>query len=235
MKIKKTKIRSAFSLAEVVVALTIAAMVSVAAIGIYSSVNDSAMSITRNFDKDILPKEILQRIAEDIDKLATPGSSTTLKFENKIENGFQTARLIIDSQIYNKENRAEPYETVIWQTNYDPDTTRLTLYRSHSGLALQDKLFDQKRSTVERESFIPLTTGISLFKIHTTANDIAQEKWDSEKLPKIIIVSISFAEPTKNADGILDVPEENLIKRSIAVDRTKKIPFKLLNIDANST
>jgi hypothetical protein len=46
-------------------------------------------------------------------------------------------------------------------------------------------------------------------------------------MPTGIEVTLSFAEPFKKADGTLDVPDEEKLIRTIAVDRTRKIRFSV--------
>jgi hypothetical protein len=52
------------------------------------------------------------------------------------------------------------------------------------------------------------------------------EKWNGSPPPGIT-VTISFAKPDKKADGTFDVPEEEKITRTIAIDRTRKIRFDI--------
>jgi hypothetical protein len=40
-------------------------------------------------------------------------------------------------------------------------------------------------------------------------------------------VTISFAKPFQTPAGVLDVPEEDKVKRTITIDRTRKINFIL--------
>src|SRR4030042_4293112 len=126
MKIISCKIcsrRSGFSLAEVLVALTIGAMVLVAVLSIYSRAETSAAAITRKLDSSRLPSEILQRIAEDLDRTAATGADTKVTIENKFEKGFSTARLTVLKTIYNNKNEKQTFERIVWQTNYDNDAT----------------------------------------------------------------------------------------------------------------
>lgn len=82
----------AFSLIETVTVLTIAAMIMIAALGIYNRVKTAAAAINQTLDENVLPTEILQRIAEDLDRLATPGFDTTISIENKLDvSGYNTA------------------------------------------------------------------------------------------------------------------------------------------------
>lgn len=220
--------KAAFSLAEVLVALTIGAMVLVAVLSIYSRAETSAAAITRKLDSSRMPCEVLQRIAEDLDRTAAPGADTKVTIENKFENGFSTARLTVLKTIYNSKNEKQTFERIVWQTNYDNDANSLVLYRSHSGIALEDKLLDEQKEDWEKELFVPICTGVTFFKIQVPTGENFQDNWTSDSLPPGIVVTISFAEPFKTLAGILDVPEDEKVIRNIAIDRTRAIKFILV-------
>jgi hypothetical protein len=220
--------KAAFSLAEVLVALTIGAMVLVAVLSIYSRAETSAAAITRKLDSSRLPSEVLQRIAEDLDRTAVLGADTKVTIENKFENGFSTARLTVLKTIYNSKNEKQTFERIVWQTNYDNDANSLVLYRSHSGIALEDKLLDEQKEDWEKELFVPICTGVTFFKIQVPTGENFQDNWTSDSLPPGIVVTISFAEPFKTLAGILDVPEDEKVIRNIAIDRTRAIKFILV-------
>ncbi|MBN1393362.1 MAG: prepilin-type N-terminal cleavage/methylation domain-containing protein [Sedimentisphaerales bacterium] len=225
---KTCKYRGGFSLAEVLVALIIGAMVLVAVLTIYSRAENSAAAITRRLDLVRVSTEILQRIVEDIDKIVTPGADTNVTIENKFDKGFPTARLTLSKSIYNSNNEKQTFEKIIWQTNYDNSANGLILYRSHSGIAFEDKLLDEHKEDWEKELFVPVCTGITFFKIQVPkGEDKFEENWAGASLPPGIVVTISFAEPFKALDGSFDVPETEKIKRQIAVDRTRKVKFVL--------
>jgi prepilin-type N-terminal cleavage/methylation domain-containing protein len=219
--------KPAFSLAEVLVALTIGAMVLVAVLSIYSRAETSAAAITRKLDSSRLPSEVLQRIVEDIDRIVAPGTDTEVTIENKFENGFSTARLTVLKTIYNSKNKKQMFERIVWQTNYDNDANSLILYRSHGGIALEDKLLDEQKEDWERELFVPICTGVTFFKIQVPKGEEFQDSWTGDSLPPGIVVTISFAEPFKTVAGTLDVPEDEKIIRNIAVDRTRVVKFIL--------
>ena len=222
---KKSRDLLGFSLAEVLVALTIGAMVLVAVLGIYSRAENSAAAITRKLDSSRLVSEVLQRIAEDLDRIVSPGTDTKVTIDNKFESGFSTARLIILKAIYDNEEKEQIFEKIIWQTNYDNDANGLVLYRSHSGIALEDKLLDEQKEDWEKELFVPICTGVTFFKIQVPQGEDFQDKWTSESLPPGIVVTISFAEPFKTLAGILDVPDGEKVTRNIAIDRTREVKF----------
>ena len=80
----KIKSRFAFTLIEMLVVLTMAAMVLAATLTIYQRVRGSAVTIVAHMERSQLQDEILQKIAEDIDRLAAPGFEATIKFRNKL-------------------------------------------------------------------------------------------------------------------------------------------------------
>ena len=60
--------RPGFSLAEILAAMIIGSMVLVAVLTIYSRVEYTANAVTNKLNKSRLPSEVLQLIAEDLDK-----------------------------------------------------------------------------------------------------------------------------------------------------------------------
>jgi len=220
-----------FSLAEVLAALTIGAMILVAVLSIYSRAERSALAVTRRLDSSRLPREVLQRIAEDLDRIISSDSNTKIIIENKFEKGLPTARMTIQKTIKDDENKDLVFEEIIWQTRYDyeADANSLVLYRSHSGIALGDKLLEDypQKEKWERELFVPLCTGISYFRIQVPKGEDFQDEWTNGSLPDGIMVTISFAEPYETLEGTLDVPEADKFVRTIAIDRIKKMKFVL--------
>jgi hypothetical protein len=223
----KSSARSGFSLAEVITSLTIGAMVLVAVLVVYNRAERSAAAVTRKLDSSRLLSEVMQRIAEDLDGVIATGADTKITVENKFENGFPTARLTIIKTIFDNRNQEQTFENIVWQTNYDftSNVDGLVLYRSHSGIASEDKLLDKNKSDWERQLFVPICAGITFFKIKVPWGEAYLERWTSTSLPPGIEVTISGAEPFKTVSGTLDVPEEEKIIRTIAIDRTRKIKF----------
>ena len=216
-----------FSLAEVLAALTIGAMVLVSVLGIYSRCESSADAVTRRLDNSRLPFEVLQHIAEDLDRIITSGPETTITIENKFQKGFSSARMTILKTIFDDSNRKQTFEQIIWQGSYDYDNDAdgLVLYRSHSGMAMEDKLLDEQKDNWERELFVPFCSGVTFFRIQAYKGESLQDSWAVEPLPAGIVLTISFAEPFKTLDGTFDVPDTAKITRTVAVDRTRKITF----------
>jgi len=218
--------RPGFSLAETLAALTIGAMVLVAVLSIYNRAERSAAAVTHRLDASRLPREILQRIAEDIDRVIASGSDAEITIQNKFDKLYPTAKLVISRTFNDRANRPQKFEEIIWQCSYDFDslTDGLVLYRSHSGIAAEDKVLDKDKKDWEKDIFVPLCSGVTFFGINALKGDKPVDKW-SGPLPAGTEVAISFAEPYKRVSGTLDVLDEEKIIRTIAVDRTRKIRF----------
>jgi len=217
-----------FSLAEVLTALVIASMVLVAVLGIYSRAERSAAAITRRLDDSRLPSEVLQRIAEDLDRIIASDAYTTISIKNKFVKGYPTAQLAITKTIVDAKKRAKIFEHIVWQTNYDYDANGLILYRHRtSELGLwEDKLLDEEREIWEQALFVPICYGITFFKVQAVKNGKYLDKWIGQ-MPPGIVVSISFAEPFKTLENTWDMFDEQKFMRTIAIDRTRKIKFKI--------
>jgi prepilin-type N-terminal cleavage/methylation domain-containing protein len=223
-----SKDQCGFSLAEVLAALVIAALVLVTVLGIYNRAESCASTINRRLDNYRLPSEVLQRIAEDLDRIIVSDTSVGITIKNKFENGYPTAQLGIRKVIHDSRNQQKVFEEITWQTSYDYDADSLVLYRrrtSDIGL-LEDKLLDESRESWEQELFVPVCTGITFFRIQAVKDGESLEKWVGT-IPAGIEIMISFAEPFQTLENTLDVPEEQKYVRSIAIDRTRKIGFKI--------
>jgi len=222
-----------FSLAEVLAALTIGAMISVAVLGVYRRADRSAASVVQRLDTFRLPNEVLQRIAEDLDALISSNATAKVVIENKLVNVAGTkllaaARLTITDTIEDNRNRELKFKEIIWQSSYDVASPAddLILYRSYGGITWEDKLLDKNKEDWERDLFVPICGGVTFFKIEAVTGSIRAERWNGAPPPGIA-VTISFAEPYKKVDGTFDVPDEEKITRTIALDRTRKIRFEI--------
>jgi prepilin-type N-terminal cleavage/methylation domain-containing protein len=242
-----SKTSSGFSLAEVLTALMIGAVVLVAVLNIYGRYESAAAAITQKLDSSRLASEILQRIAEDLDQIiaedhkrrTATGAGTKITIENKYANGLPVARLTIRKTIYDRLDKTKLFEEIIWQAvyNHDSPTRELILYRSHKGLAGEDKLLDEQKSDWEKELFVPFCEGLTIFKVQVPKDEgededeELQDKWTGPSLPYGVVVTISFAEPYKTISGTFDVPETKKISRTIAINRTRKINFQIIKED----
>lgn len=227
------RISRGYSLAEVLAALTIGSLVMVAVLGIYHRAEKSVDAVTRRLDGSRLPDEVLQRIAEDLDNVISSSSDAKITIDNKFENVasamlIPAARLVITRTVEDSKDKEQIFKEIIWQSNYDFEgaSNSLTLYRSARGLNMEDKVLEKYKDDVEREAFVPICSGITFFRIGALSGKEPIEKWNGTP-PRGIVVTISFAEPYKKADGTFDVPDEEKIIRTIAIDRTRKIRFDI--------
>ncbi len=230
-----------FSLAEVLAALTIGAMISVAVLGIYRRAENSAASVIRRLDSSRVPGEVLQRIAEDLDSVVSAGSNARITIENKFVNVTGAilvpgARLTMTRTFQDGRDTEQIFEEITWQSSYDFDSPNggLVLYRSHRGLAPEDKVLDKDKYDWERELFVPICSGVTFFKIEALTGQNTLDKWSGTP-PSGVVATISFAEPYKKVDGTYDVLDGEKITRTIALDRSRKITFEIaISPDANS-
>jgi hypothetical protein len=251
-------VQSAFSLVEIIVVLVITAMIMLASFTIYGRVRAATVAVNATLDRNVIPTEILQRIAEDLDRLASPGLGTTITIANRFDSsGYNIARLMIQNTVYGEKNKPRIFEKIIWQTYYDYFEDALILYRSHNGINLEDKVITDDRQLelkeMDADYFIPLCSGITFFKIQVPVVKVFGEnvklpgrdevwpeekeeekfidRWVTDKLPKAVTVSISFAEPYQAVTGELEVLDSEKITRTIAIDRTRNIKYRFVEKD----
>jgi len=226
---KKIKFRLAMTLIEVIVVLMLAGMVLLAVMGIYNRVRASAVVILDRLEQNRLQSEVLQKIAEDIDRLAAPGFDATINFRNKMDNGYRSAQLILENSYYDKSNRKSTYERIIWQTSYDPQIDSMILYRLHEGINVEDKVLEKDpKSSPSAGLFIPVAAGVTYFELKAQQGEQILSAWTSDSLPKAVRVSLSFEPFRQLSNGSVGVPEEAILFRTIAVDRTRMIPYQFI-------
>ncbi len=220
--------RRGFSLAEVLTALVIASMVLVTVLGIYSRAESVSATITRKLDNSRLPYEVLQLIAEDLDRIITTEASTRIIVSNKFDSGYSTAQLTITKTIMDAKKKPRIFENIVWQTSYDYESDSLILYRqrtSEIGL-VEDKLLDEEKEKWEHAFFVPICVGITFFKIQAINGGEYLDKW-SGRPPGGIEITISFAEPFETLDNSWDVYDEDKFIRTVAIDRSRRMKFKI--------
>ncbi len=225
----KHKHPAGLSLAELLVALAIGSMVLVVVLAVFSRAENSAAAIENKLYDSRTPAELLQLIAEDLDKAVAPGANTKITVLPKFDEGFATSQLTIQNTITDKNDEEQVFEEIIWQAGYDNDANGLVLYRSHDGMVTEDKLLDEQRANWEKAyPFVPVCKGLTYFKVEIPRGEVTQDRWTSSTLPYGVIVTISFAQPFKTVRGTLDVPDTEKFSRTIAVDRTRRIRFEFV-------
>ncbi|MBP8302562.1 MAG: hypothetical protein KBE04_00380 [Phycisphaerae bacterium] len=219
---------------ELLLSLVISAMVMGAALAVHQRMQQAALAVLGRIRSPSIPSEVFQLIREDLDQVtASPG--TRILIDNKREKGYPVARLILRKTITDKKNAEQVFEEIIWQATYDIATDRVTLYRSHSGLALEDRLLDRRRRSVEAQyPFIPVCGGLTTFTVRAPQGVNLLERWASPALPTGVEVTMSFADPIRTPQGELAIPESDQITRMIAVDAMRMVRFEVVAPDANA-
>jgi hypothetical protein len=206
-------------------ALVIGAMVLTSILSIYGRANQASQAVARKIDAPALATEVLQLIAEDLDRMVG-NSNATIEIKNGFDNGFARAELILRRQFYDGQNQAQTFDEIIWRASYDYESglPGLVIYRSYSGIAPEDKLLDSKRDESEsRYPFVPICRGVTFFRIEVTNGERQTDSWSGSALPPGIKVSLSFSQPYETVRGTLDVDESERVSRIIAVDKMRTI------------
>jgi len=223
----------AFTLVEVLAALTVGTMVLIVVLALYNRGQSGSAAVIERMESSRLPREIFQRIAEDLDRVVGAGQGTQIDILNKLQDGFSVAKIEIVRDIIDAKDQPQTFEKIVWQSSVDPDSGLLTLYRSHSGIALEDTLLDSQKEAWQREVFVPICTGLTLFRIEVPKGETPIDRWTGEVLPPAVKVTLSFAQPYKTVTGTFDVPEQDKLVRTIAIDRTRRPAFNIPALDVN--
>ncbi|MCK4999631.1 MAG: hypothetical protein KAS23_08850 [Anaerohalosphaera sp.] len=234
--------RRAFTLVEMIAVVMMAAMIVVAILGVHYQITSAIASINERLNSDDISSEVLQRIAEDLDRLASPGFDTAVRTFNKFEGGYQKAQLVIENKIYGSDNKSKIFERVIWHSFYDSFSETMTLYRSHGGIAMEDQLMDYAMSSATetsqaslqkagQEPCVPICEGLTYFEISAVSGTKVIANWSSTTLPTALLISVSFAEPIETVTGEFEIPLEEIYTRTVAIDRTRKIGYKFIKKD----
>jgi hypothetical protein len=232
---KKRFYRRAFTLVEILAAMTVGTMILIVVLALYNRGQSGSAAVIEKLESYRLPRELFQRIAEDLDRIVGVGQGTQIDIQNKLQDGYSVAKMEIVKNINDSKDQPQILEKIVWQSSIDPESGLLTLYRSHSGIALEDALLDSlsQKETWQRELFVPVCSGITLFRIEIPKGDTPLDRWSGEVLPTAIKITLSFALPYKTVSGTFDVPEEDKLIRTIAIDRTRKPQFNIPVIDVN--
>ncbi len=199
----------------------------------YLTVRRAEAGINAGIEKNALAPEVLQRIAEDIDRMVVSDTDVEMAFENKFEGGYNKARLIIQNRLFDKENKPVVFEKIEWVAALSdrPDVNGLILYRSRSGFSLEDKILDVEKQQYELDRYVPICGGLTQFKIEALENEQVKNAWSGTKMPPAVRISISFAEPVEMTDGSFGILPEQVFQRTIAVDRSREISFIFVRTD----
>ncbi len=175
-----------------------------------------------------LGAEVLQRIAEDLDRIVGADDNVTVQIRNGFDNGFVTAELTIRRTMEDAEDKDQVLEEITWRAGYDYDSAvpGMVIYRSRTGIGLEDKLLDARREDWESNyPLIPICRGVTYFRVEVPKGDGAVDRWSDPMPPPGVRVMLSFAKPYETVRGTMDVLDEEKVTRTIAVDRLRTIRF----------
>lgn len=216
------------SLGEMIVALVIGAMVLTAILTVYTRANRAAEAVLGRVESPALATEVLQRLAEDLDRVLSGQQGITIQIKNGLDNGFARAQLVIRRTMRDSKNEEKVFEEITWLAGYDYEgsSAGLVIYRGHEGIDVEDKLLDPKRESWESSyPLVPLCRGVTFFRLEVPKGDEFVDQWADAALPPGVKVTISFAQPHETVRGTWDVYEEEMVSRTIAIDKTRKIKF----------
>jgi hypothetical protein len=220
-------------------ALVIGAMVLTSILGVYAQANRAAEAVLDKIETPALATEVLQRIAEDLDRIVGADDNVAVQIRNGFDNGFVTAELILRRTLKDAENKEQTLEEIIWRAAYDYESAvpGLAIYRARTGIGLEDKLLDARRERWESNyAFVPLCGGVTYFRIEVPRGDGGVDRWPGPSAPPGVRVTLSFAQPYETVRGTLDVFDEHKISRTIAIDRVRAIRFGApMDPDAEAT
>jgi hypothetical protein len=212
-----------------IVALVIGAMVLTAVLTIYGRANRAAEAVLGQIESPALATEVLQRLAEDLDRVLSSDQGYSIQIKSALDNGFRRSELVIRRTMRNTKNEEKLFEEITWRAgyDYDGDSAGLVVYRGHEGIDAEDKLLDSKRDSLEDNyPLVPLCRGVTCFLVEIPkGEDEFVQTWTDAALPPGVRVSISFAQPHETVRGTMEVYEEEKIYRTIAIDKTRKIKF----------
>ena len=209
--------------------LVIVSLVLVAILGVYTRANRAAEAVLEKIDAPVLTTEVFQLIARDLDKIMST-ENVSVQVRNGYDNGFVTSEMTLRWTVDDPQKQEQLLEEIIWRAAYDYDSAMpgMVLYRSHKGVALEDKLLDAKRDDLESQSpLIPICRGVTFFRIEIPKGEGALDRWSDASLPGGIKLTLSFAEPYETVRGTQDVLDDEKTSRTIAINRIRTIPFTL--------
>ncbi len=221
--------RKGFSLLEVLAAMVIGTMVLIAVFNVYDRAENTAAGVIRRLNESRRPYEVLQLIAEDLDKMITTDSDTNVIIVDRLISNYEAALLVIAVKYKDPTNKDQRYYEIYWQSNIDPegDPNNLVLYRCYDGITPEDKLLDKDKEKTEQNVYVPICSGVTYFRIEIYTEKARPEDAWVAGMPLGVTLTISFAKPFKNDKGEYDVPENEKYSRTIAFDKSRKIKFDI--------
>lgn len=226
---RRPRYPSGFSLGEMLAVVIVGSLILTAVLTVYGRASRAADAVLRKIDRSSWAAEVLQRIAQDLDRTWNAGD-VAIQIRNGPDNGFQRAELVLRRTYHDHENKEQVLEEITWRAGFDSEgnTRGLMLYRSYEGVAREDKLFDAERADWERGYlFVPICRGVTFFKIQACQGNDLIDQWPMSPPPPGVRITISFGQPYELVRGGFDVADSDKVSRIVAIDPTRAITFHL--------
>lgn len=221
--------RKALTLYELLAALAVTALILIAALSLLQVCLNATAKIDYELTQNAGSREVLQKLAEDINSISSD-TNTTVKLSKHAKNGVDIMRLEMENYFIGKGEAKRKYRRIIWQSDYDPDTGLIVIYRCHSGLLLEDSLVStEQQAEPDREIYVPVCINATHFNVSVFNGEDIAESWAADQLPSGLVAEISFAEPVEDITGNWIVPDEDIMRRTISVNRSKEYQYRFLD------
>ncbi len=226
---RKSRIQQGFSLGEMLATVIIGSMVLVAILSIYGRANQAANAVLAKVESPALASEVLQLIARDLDR-TLGADDMVVQIRNGFDNGFARAELVLRRVYHDKDNKEQVLDEITWRAGYDSggDTPGLVIYRGREGKGRDDRLLEDQREDWEKNyPLVPICRGVTLFQIQACKGEELVDKWPLSTAPAGVKVTIAFGNSKETGGDAWDIPEEDKISRTFAVNAMRKIKFAM--------
>ncbi|ARN57833.1 prepilin-type N-terminal cleavage/methylation domain-containing protein [Sedimentisphaera salicampi] len=224
--------RKGLTLLELLAALAVTSIILITMVTLLYASQNTLKTINTELDESTRSQEVLQKIAEDINEFAAEGENVTFKLESKNTPEGLLYRFEMINYFNTSSNQKDVFKKVVWQSDFDVMLGTFVIYRSRSGMKLEDSVVStEQQQNPEREIYVPVTTGATYFSIQAYDNDNLLDEWKDDNMPGAMFIGISFAPPVELITGEVVVPEEDRSYRTVSVSRSRNYDFKFVEKD----
>lgn len=86
--IKTSSCKRAFTLVEVLAALAVGTMILIVVMALYNRGQSGSAAVINRLESDRVPRELFQRIAEDLDRVVGADQGTQIDIQNKFQDNY---------------------------------------------------------------------------------------------------------------------------------------------------
>ncbi|AQQ09380.1 Type II secretory pathway, component PulJ [Sedimentisphaera cyanobacteriorum] len=224
--------RKGLTLLELLAALAVTSIILITMVTLLYASQNTLKTINTELDASTRSQEILQKIAEDINEFAAEGENVTFKLESKNTPEGLLYRFEMTNYFNTTSNQKDVFKKVVWQSDFDVMLGTFVIYRSRSGMQLEDSVVStEQKQNPEREIYVPVTTGATYFSLQAYDNDKLLDEWKDDDMPGAMFIGVSFDPPVELITGEVVVPEEDRFYRTVSVSRARNYDFKFVEKD----